>query len=135
MCSSLLYKVVDTVDGINYLYDEVVVKFTRVMHAQYRKDYLRQLHTPQKDMYRKEIPKKKSQGLAEAGDVQMKDIESDTSDNLQLSHLRLKSKIIQQSTYLQGKLFTRNQLQVLCQAYSIPFNKKVLASMLADKIK
>ena len=150
--ASLLSDIVNQVDIMMEVYEEIILLFTRVLHVQFRRDYLTALKSRKKDAHRKEIQKAKIQGETETAvkqvktttitkdttieqhEITMTEIKADTSPHLQLSHSRLKNKLNDTPKYLQGHKFTKNDLFQLCGMYNVPHSSKATKLVLANAL-
>ena len=88
----------------------------------------------EKAQEREEIKKETEKRKSEI-DLSLKDIISDTSENKDNSHMKLKLNCLANENYLSGREFTNVELMKLCSAYGVPFSKSMKKKDLADNLR
>lgn len=109
----------NTGNYLHELYDDVNKRFCRVADNQFRKDILHQVGKAKTERLRKRIDTKSTS----KSEFSMKSVNEDKSDEKYSTHLKLKSKIFDDSkSSFNG--FLKTDLAIVCKAYEIQFTAK-----------
>ena len=111
----------------------ITQRYLLVCHKQFLKDTKSQLNVLKKKRHRKEIEKKTVE--SQSHEINMELIKKDTSNNKEISHLKLKLKCLENPKYFNSKTFTRLDLMKLCEAYKVVFSKNMKKDQLATHLR
>ena len=120
------------------IYKEVVVRYLRMGAGQFLCDFRKEYKLQKTLAHRKSVLQKKEKASMKKLKVPIPHIESDTSKDKKVSHLRLRALVALLNANGLQTLYNKKELQKLCDAYNVRYistwNKSKLAHDLADAI-
>ncbi|VDI83329.1 Hypothetical predicted protein [Mytilus galloprovincialis] len=129
--SSLVQQCVEYIE----IFNAVVDLFIKVAFSQFRRDYLQFLKKEKGKALRKKVMEKSKKSVKA---FNMQFFTDDKSDGKTVSHLRLKSELIENSNFLTEKTFTKKDLLLLCKIYNVTVSsskkKNDISSVLSNVI-
>jgi hypothetical protein len=125
-------------DLVLVLYHDVVLWYLRMGVGQFRRDFRKDYQLKKSLAHRKAVLQKKEKANAKKMKVHLPQVEQDKSRNKQLSHLRLRALVGKINAEGLRGMYSKKELQQLCDAYNVQFmsrwNKTKLASDLAEAV-
>lgn len=124
-----------SVDCLEALYEDVVHSYLSVTDNEFRRNMLSELGHKKQMEHRKKVLTKQSKVQARTSTVSMESIEKDNSAGKELSHLKLKSLVLEKESSLMS--FTRKDLISIGKLYGLQLSEKknIMITQLATKIK
>lgn len=117
----LLSTLVTACENYIDLFNSVVELFLKVSLSQFRRDYLAFLKKEKGKSLRKKVMEKSKKAVKS---FSMKFYQEDGSVNKEVSYLRLKSELLQNSTFLEENSFSVKDLLMLCNDFHVKTSGK-----------
>ncbi|CAB3986730.1 ATP-dependent DNA helicase PIF1 [Paramuricea clavata] len=125
-------------DIIVEMYNEVIERYFKMGAGQSLRDFRRDFHVKKSLAHRKEVMEKKKKAEENQMKVHLPEIEQDRSASKKVSHVRLLALVNKLGEGGLKRLYKKNDLHHLCDAYNVRWvsrwNKVKLASELAISI-
>lgn len=123
---------------VSELFNEIVTRYLRMGAGQFLRNFRKDYQLKKSLAHRKAVLQKTEKAKAKKMKLHIPLMEQDKSKGKQLSHLRLHSLVDKVKAEGLKTLYSKKDLQRLCEAYDVRFitrwNKTKLASELAQSI-